>query len=246
MTKLHHCWLTSVPLAHRAKHNPSHPDNSLQAITEAIKHHKGVEADIRLLGDHTPVLAHDAHTETQQHAKPICLKTLTQSSLRGYTHPQTHQPLPTLAQVFNQIDGRVPILLDLKPIAWPTSKKLQPLIDQLLAYKGPVAVQSFDRRVLQLLDTMAQQHRTSLVLGQLLPHCQKMPWLARLFCKPFPLRFEKAQFVNAPKNLIALPYLQKQAKQLPLLTWTVTHPDEWQTLKPYCHNAVYEGLTTVA
>ena len=54
------------------------------------------------------------------------------------------EPLPTLADLLDLVDGRVPLLVELKKLGEPDSA-LEPATWRLLStYRGPFTVQSFE------------------------------------------------------------------------------------------------------
>lgn len=156
-------WLTSRPIAHRGLHdsNIKIPENSLSAFAKAIKENYPIELDIQIIKDGTVIVFHDYDL------KRICgvskkANTLTKETLGEHILFKTDQKIPTLQDVFDLVQGRVPILIELKTKA--SGKHLEKEVLQLLSnYKGEVALQSFNRSSVRWLS----RHTSIYPVGQL-------------------------------------------------------------------------------
>lgn len=156
-------WLTSRPIAHRGLHDNNHsiPENSLSAFAKAIKENYPIELDIQIIGDGTVIVFHDYDL------KRICgvskkVKTLTKEALEKYILFKTDQKIPTLQDVFDLVQGQVPILIELKTKSF--GKRLEKNVLQLLKkYTGDVALQSFNRSSVKWLS----HHTNAYPIGQL-------------------------------------------------------------------------------
>lgn len=136
------------PFAHRGLHGPGVPENSLAAVSAAISAGYGVEVDLQPAADGTPMVFHDATLDRMTHASgsvgdqsPAELGTL---SLRG----GTGDGIPTLEALLDHVSGRVHLLIELKDqsgLLCAAPMTLEPDVARLLrAYRGPVAVMSFN------------------------------------------------------------------------------------------------------
>lgn len=156
-------WLISKPIAHRGLHdgNIKIPENSLSAFAKAIKENYPIELDIQIIGDGTVIVFHDYDL------KRICgvskkVKTLTKETLGEYVLFKTDQKIPTLQDVFDLVQGQVPILIELKTKS--LGKHLEKNVLQLLKnYIGDVALQSFNRSSVKWLS----RHTNIYPVGQL-------------------------------------------------------------------------------
>lgn len=151
--------------AHRGLHNLPRgvPENSLLAFRYAVTGGFGIELDVRLSRDRIPVVIHDGSLKrlcgVEGFVEKSSVEQLKKLRLLG-----TRESIPTLEEVLQLVDGKVPLLLELKTyknnvrdLCLKTSQLLEP-------YRGEFAVESFDPRVLRWL----RHNEPFIVRGQLL------------------------------------------------------------------------------
>lgn len=128
--------------AHRGLHGNGVPENSLRAFELACESGCGIELDVQLSRDGTVMVFHDYTLIRMTGAdKKLCeldADELCKLSLGG-----TEQRIPTLAEVLALVDGRVPILVELKGESLDTA--LCPRVaDILRGYNGDYCIESFN------------------------------------------------------------------------------------------------------
>jgi glycerophosphoryl diester phosphodiesterase len=138
-----------LPIAHRALHDRAQGriENSPAAIRAAVQAGYGIEIDLQLSRDGAAMVFHD-ETLDRLTAKtgPVTARTaadLARIPLKGST-----ETIPTLAEVLGLIDGKVPLLIEIKDqslVMGPTGGRLEAAtVEALKGYKGDVAVMSFN------------------------------------------------------------------------------------------------------
>ena len=147
MTRTAPEWLTRWEYAHRGLHSDSVPENSLAAAQAAIAAGLGVECDIQRSADNLPIVFHDWDLDRLTSGTgPIedhAAADIELLSFRG----TSHQPA-RLEQLLSLIDGRVPLLIELKSRpGYDVEKTCAGVADLLGDYAGDHAVMSFDPRV---------------------------------------------------------------------------------------------------
>ena len=133
--------------AHRGLHkiDKSIPENSLPAFEAAARIGYGVELDVHLTLDDELVVFHD------DDLKRICgvegkVEEKTLAELRQYRLCGTEYGIPTLAEVLAAIDGRCPMIVELK--RGSRNRELcRRSYDMLKNYKGHWCMESFDPRM---------------------------------------------------------------------------------------------------
>jgi glycerophosphoryl diester phosphodiesterase len=137
------------PLAHRAYHDRAkgRPENSIGAVRAAIEAGYGIEIDVQVTCDGVAVVFHDEAVERLTTGTGLVRdKTLAQMQALSVRH--SADPVPTLAQVLEQIGGRVPLLIEIKDqtgTMTETDGVLEAATAAALSgYAGPVAVMSFN------------------------------------------------------------------------------------------------------
>lgn len=139
-------WLLAAPIAHRGFYEDAEgaPENSLAAFRRAVRHGMPFECDVQYSADGSPVVWHDATVGLPDGAVGS-IGQLTGRQLAAVRLGVTDEPIPTLHQVLELVDGAVPVVLDVR--RWTLDRHdlfERAVTDELRGYAGPVAVQSFD------------------------------------------------------------------------------------------------------
>ncbi len=150
------------PVAHRGLHSkPSIPENSLAAFARAADKGYGIELDVHLLSDGNLAVFHD-NTLTRMTGKQGKIKDLVTEQLKEYKLENTDEYIPTLSQVLSLVNGRVPLIIELKLEA-NTRQLCKAVLSNLKGYSGAYVIESFDPRPLIWL----RKNRPGLTRGQL-------------------------------------------------------------------------------
>ena len=147
--------------AHRGLHSKQYPENSLPAFFLAVQHGYGIELDVQLSADGEVMVFHDVLLKRMcgVNSKLSVNKRATLTALRL---GNTQYTIPTLEQVLTLVDGRVPLLIEIKGDGKEESlcERLSEMLD---VYSGAFAIQSFNPQVLRWF----KKHRPRFARGQL-------------------------------------------------------------------------------
>lgn len=159
--------LLLVDYAHRGLWNGQYPENSLPAFARATDLGFGIELDIQLTADKKIVVFHD-YDLTRMCGESKKISELTYSELCEYRLGGTAFGIPTLAEVLKLVDGRVPLLIELKGENANTElcKRAVTLLDK---YQGAFSVESFNPLLLQWF----KKYRPRYARGQLVTKVTK-------------------------------------------------------------------------
>ncbi len=128
--------------AHRGLHGNGVPENSLRSFELACQAGYGIELDVQLSADGEVMVFHD-YTLIRMTGVDKKLCELDAKSLCGLRLSGTEQTIPTFREVLSLIDGRVPVLVELKGENFDTS--LCPKVVEILnEYKGKYCIESFN------------------------------------------------------------------------------------------------------
>lgn len=133
-----------VHYAHRGLHDnkTSAPENSMAAFRKAVEAGYGIELDVQLTKDGIPVVFHDFTLERMCGVQGK-VEAFTLEELRKLTLLQTEERIPTFQEFLEMVDGRVPLIVELK-IEW-TDLSLCPVVQKMLSgYKGVYCIESFN------------------------------------------------------------------------------------------------------
>ena len=163
-------------IAHRGLHkiDKSVPENSLAAFRDAVERGYGVELDVHLTADQRLVVFHDNSLErmcgVEGQVAEQTYEQLCRLSLAG-----TGERIPLLSQVLALVDGRVPLVLEIKR-SRRNRETCEHVYAMLRGYRGPVCVESFDPLVVRWW----RKNAPEVLRGQLSCRPEKMKNTPRL------------------------------------------------------------------
>ncbi len=152
-----------ISFAHRGLHTPdkSIPENSLMAFRAAVAAGYGIELDIQLSRDSNVVVFHD-DTLSRVTGKSGRVDDYLLAQLKKFHLCGTNEQIPLLTEVLGVVDGRVPMIIELK--TGPRNNELCEKAMQILdKYEGVYCIESFDPRIVAWF----KKHRPSILRGQL-------------------------------------------------------------------------------
>jgi len=133
--------------AHRGLHGKNIPENSLAAFEKAVNEGIGIELDVQLSSDGVVMVFHD-YTLIRMTGCDKKLCELTADALQKLCLSETEEKIPTFEQVLALIDGKVPLLVELKGESIDTS--LCPKVAEILRkYSGDYCIESFNPIILK-------------------------------------------------------------------------------------------------
>lgn len=131
-------------IAHRGLFNNDKGviENTIPAFNKAIEHAYIIELDVHYISDNTIVVFHDDNLKRLTGIDKK-IKECTYNELRKIKLYNTNSYIPTLEEVLNVVNGKVPILIELKYDRFVGTLEKQ-LMKVLSKYKGEYAIQSFN------------------------------------------------------------------------------------------------------
>jgi glycerophosphoryl diester phosphodiesterase len=215
--------------AHRGLHGPGVPENSMAAFRAALEFGSGIECDLRLSSDGEAILFHDPDLVRMcGHAAEIA--SLRADELRGHSLGGSGECIPALADLLALVSGRVPLLLELKPL--PNMDALSTTVAEHLAdYTGTLGVMSFSPEVGHWFG----EHRPNLPRGLLMENIgENRPgwWVQRADPTFLAMRQDDAT--------AAWVQMERDAG-LPVAAWTITDRRQRQALANAADVLIWEG-----
>lgn len=252
-------WLTSAPIAHRGLHDLSagRPENSLAAFEAAAQAGYPCELDVRLTRGGELIVLHDSGL-SRAAGLPGRAADLTAADLPGTRLFGTSEPIPTLAQVIDRVDGRIPLQIEIKrdpgddprTLAAAVLAALREADGQRAAYGRHgdgehgdgerYAISSFDPFIVRQL----RAARSPYPVGQISGLADSRPLLARLAG-----RWLAASFLTRPDflshELAGLPspvVRWWRRRGVPVLAWGVTSPEDEARAGDHADNIIFDGF----
>lgn len=236
--------------AHRGLHDnqTEAPENSIQAFRRALNAGFGIEMDVQLTKDGIPVIFHDFTLKRVCGGEgKICdytYKELQQFSLCG-----SKEKIPRFADVLNMIQGKVPLIIELKIERKDISLCL--VADALLAdYKGMYCIESFNPLALNWY----RKNRRNVVRGQLsdaflrtemgksskggerILYYLLQNLLANFLSRPDFISYNCKFADNLSLKLCRRPFKAKAA------AWTVKSREELEKIRPYFDIFIFDSF----
>jgi len=135
--------------AHRGLHGEGAPENSMKAFELAAQNGYGIELDVRFSKDKKLVVFHDATLKRVCGIDGrVCDKSA--DELSGISLLKTDQCVPTFEEVLSLIDGKVPLLVEIKQDPGE-GDVASAVCDMLKDYKGDLLIESFNPLALSVV-----------------------------------------------------------------------------------------------
>lgn len=164
--------------AHRGLHSRGVPENSLAAFRAAKDGGYGMELDVHLMADGNLAVLHDSSLRRTAGADVI-IEEMTERDLCNYRLEETDELIPLLSQVLELVDGKTPLIIELKTRRDNYGQLCQAVCELLDGYDGAFCIESFDPRCIAWL----RKHRKDIIRGQLtenfLRSTSNLPWMAK-------------------------------------------------------------------
>jgi glycerophosphoryl diester phosphodiesterase len=141
MKNIRESFLCNTPIAHRGLHGAA-PENSLAAFEAAIEKGYAIETDVRYTKDGTIVVMHDDNLKrlTGEEGK---VRDTRWQDLKNMRLVGTNERIMTLDECLQAIDGRTPLLLEVKDM-YTVREFPDVVVNKMKEYKGEYALQSFN------------------------------------------------------------------------------------------------------
>ena len=214
-------------IAHRGLHNEKFTENGLRAFQNAIDHNLAFEFDIHLTKDNQLVVCHDEDLKRTTGKEGI-IDDLSLSEIKDHYRLLDGEEVPTLQEVFDLNQEKVPIVIELKVFRKnykEIAKKFKEEIKQIKD-KSKVMIISFDPRSLWPLKHLG------FIRSLLVAKSDEYTWFFRhtvesvdlenvLFEEKRVLRYTKRHFINV---------------------WTIDSIQKLEQCLPYVDTVTYQHL----
>jgi glycerophosphoryl diester phosphodiesterase len=239
-------WLTARPIAHRGLHGGGLVENTVGAARAAVERGFALECDVQLSADGEAMVFHDWTLDRLTEATgPVAAKTSTE--LQAVRMRGTAEPIPTLRQLLATIAGQVPLFVEVKSRFDGAPRLVEAVGRELTAYLGPVAVMSFDPKVVEAAHALRPPRPVGIV-AEVFGDTEGWAGLSA---------FDKWQLTNLNhayatrpdfvaynvKHLPSIPAETLKAQRgLPILTWTVRSEADREVAAKHADQVIVEGF----
>jgi glycerophosphoryl diester phosphodiesterase len=238
------------PIAHRGLHNAKRGiiENTAPAFEAAIAKGYGIECDVRQAAEGLPVVFHDEGLSRLVAARGPVAK-VTERQLQSLRHRVGGAPIQTFTELLELVSGRVPLLVEIKSEWHPPQKSfLGKLAATASAYRGPIALMSFDPAVMTVMRALAPNLPRGVISGS---YIGAGWWSRRISGKrAAALRDLLGSGPVAPDfyaydvNALPTPVTEyaRLVQGLPLFTWTVRTAKQRRIAANFADAMIFEGF----
>ena len=241
-------FLTERPFAHRGFHSKSLkdsktiPENSLEAFRLAIERDYSIEMDIHFTKDYKIIVFHDFFLGRRTTKTGFVFKkTLSYIKKAKLSNNET---VPTIEEVLNLIDGRVPILLEIKCSKYIKNNLnvfTRILSEKLESYKGPVALMSFSPDLIKYIRKRNLFKRFPLGLTTSFPNIESIGNKIKNNKIENEIVSNKLQFISQDwKGIKNIRVKRLKKLDIAILTWTITSREIEKSLEGLVDNITFE------
>lgn len=240
MEKMDDMKLIKTPIAHRGLWNKQYPENSMGAFTNAAKNGYPIELDVQLTKDNEVIVFHDDNMERMTGVKG-CAVFKPYSQVKELKLNHTDYIVPHFKDVLDEINGKVPLLIEIKNTRKNTIL-CDNLIKLLLKYKGEFAVQSFNPYILKYFVDKYPVIKRGIL--STFDYGKEISKIKAFILKRMMFNYSiKPNFISYDYRYLPNKYIDKcKEQEMAILAWTLKSQKEYDKIKDYVDNIIFEGF----
>ena len=227
MSTIQNSWLVERPIAHRGLHNnDTVPENSLKAFSLCIDKNIPIELDVRVTKDNQIVVFHDDKlsrmTEIDGYVNNLNYADIINAKLL-----KTNETIPLFSDVLKLVDGKVPILIEIKNINGVSFEK------ELWELFNPLILEWFKLNAPQV----KRGQLSSFFKGE-----KGISFVKKFVLKRLKLtKRSEPNFISYKLEDLPNKYVKK-FKDIPVLCWTVKSNEDVEKAKKVADNYIFQDL----
>jgi len=238
------------PIAHRGLHYAKKGiiENTAPAFEAALAKGYGIECDLRPAADGLPIVFHDETLNRLVEGKGAVAR-LTPSDLKRLRYKGCNTPIITFADLLDLAGGAVPLLVEIKSEWEPPDHAFLGKIARIAAaYRGPLALMSFDPDVMTVMRELAPKVPRGIVSGtyqgagwwnNAVSKTRAQALRDLLLSKPVAPSFYAYQVGALPTPVTRY---AREVEGLPLFTWTVRSAQDRAKAAKWADAPIFEGF----
>ena len=230
-------WLGRWTYAHRGLHGEGRVENARAAFAAALEAGVGIECDIQRSADDVPMVFHDWDFK-RLIGRPDRTEALTAAEWRKLSYLEHEDAPMDLAELLAMVDGKVPILIEIKSRrSYDVETTCLKVRDALAGYDGHHAVMSFDPRVPRWLRRHSPETLRGLVMREDDKGYTQTAWSRRMA-----LWIAKPDFMAYHVDALPSEWVAGlRARGMPIATWTVRTAAERERARACADAPIFEG-----
>lgn len=239
-------FITARPIAHRGLHDYANGivENTASAFAAAIAQGYAIECDLQITRDGEAVVFHDDTLERLTTGQGL-VKNHTTVELRGLEIRNSADRVQTLAELLEQVNGQVPLIIEIKS-HWDDDERLAArALDVLKDYSGDHAVMSFDPDVLEAVRRISPTTIRGIVAERAFDsYYDSLPLAKQIELRTFAhVARTRPDFVSFFfEELPWAPIEHFRAAGMPIITWTIRSPSQASQARRHSDQITFEGF----
>jgi glycerophosphoryl diester phosphodiesterase len=239
-------WLTARPITHRGLHDwrARVVENTLGACKAAMDSNYAIECDLQISREGEAILFHDDTLDrVMQQQGPVRNHSVSELKRMAFRH--SDESIPTLSELLALVDGKVPLVIELKP-QWDGDMTLtRRTLELLKSYDGAHCVMSFDPDVVETVKSESPRTVRGFITDRALdPYYDRLPVAQRnelrtLSC----LERMQPHFLSVDiDELPWAPVTELRQSGMPVICWTVRSARQAALARKYTDQITFEGF----
>lgn len=233
-------WLTARPIAHRGFHdlNKARWENTLSGFAAAADRGYAIECDVHLTADGVPVVIHDGDLKrlTGQDGF-VWQRTSAEIATLRVGGTQDHPP--TLGELLKLVDGRVPLVIEVKGTPGRDEGLVAAVGRHLKNYEGKAAIMSFDHWLIRQFSQDAPGIPGGLTAYGTRDHEIE----AHFTMLAHDIAFTSYAAGDLPNRFVS--FVRKKLG-MPVITWTVRDQPAVDLTFKYADQMTFEGFEPIS
>lgn len=239
-----------LPFAHRGFHGAAGPENAWSGFQAAIDAGYGIELDVQLSSDGQAVVFHD-YVLDRLTAEVGLVRDRSLAELQEIALDGSTDTIDALGDVLDWIDGRVPVLVELKDQSrnlGSTDGVLEAAVAEVCRDQTDIAVMSFNpHMVAELAQLMPHVPRGITTSGFVPEYWENVPEETRDRLRDIPdVGRVGASFVSHDvRDLTRDRLIELKSDGLAVFCWTIRSADAEADARKIADNITFEGYDAV-
>ena len=239
-------FLTARPIAHRGLHDLAKGvvENTASAFAAAIAGGFAIECDLQLTKDGEAVVFHDEQLDRLTESTGM-MKDLTAAEMKSLAIRHSRDRVQTLRELLDQVQGRVPLIIELKS-HWDGDERLaERALAVLKNYQGPCCLMSFDPDLIAAVRRLSPETIRGIVAERAFdPYYDALPREKQVELRTFShVARTRPDFVSFSfEELPWAPISALRAKGMPVIAWTIRSAAEARQALRHCDQITFEGF----
>ena len=230
-------WLTAIPFAHRGLYDATIgiPENTRASVKAAVESGFAIEIDAQLTVDGILIAFHDQNLNRLIGLDQIVNK-MTWNDISEHVIKGSTETIPTVKDILGIIDGKVPLIIEIREKHGLGLQAVGAVIDALSGYSGNFAIMSSNPVICSVLRHIAPNIVRGSLRTQYTPYradCGVSRPIAKGIELAHAIQLEKPHYIVWDVRYIELSTTRRLREYpgQPLLCWPITSPSQSEAVR---------------